>query len=59
MYAPYLNQVEPLKVECQYFLDCIESGEKSDSCGREGLKVVKILEAASESLRNGGSQIKL
>lgn len=59
MYAPFLNQVEPLKVECQHFLDCIKTSEKSESSGQEGLKVVKVLEAASESLRNGGSQIKL
>lgn len=59
MYAPYINQVEPLKVECQHFIDCIKSGSKSDSCGKEGLKVVQILEASSKSLSNGGGKVKI
>ena len=59
MYSPYLNQVEPLKVECQHFLDCIKSGLKPDSCGKEGLKVVQILEASSKSLLNGGGKVKI
>lgn len=59
MKAPFIRQVEPLKVECQHFIECIQTGEKPDSCGREGLKVVRILEAASESLRKGGARVAL
>ncbi len=59
MYSPYINQVEPLKVECQHFLDCIKSGSKPDSCGKEGLKVVQILEASSKSLLNEGGKVKI
>jgi len=59
MYSPYIDQVEPLKVECQHFLDCIKSGSKPDSSGIEGLKVVQVLEAASKSLGNGGGKIKI
>jgi predicted dehydrogenase len=59
MYAPYLKQVEPLKVECQQFLDSIRSGSKSDSCGEEGLRVVQILEAATRSLKNGGNEVRI
>ena len=59
MYSPYIDQVEPLRVECQHFLDCIKSGSKSDSSGIEGLKVVQVLEAASKSLGNGGGKIKV
>jgi len=57
MYAPYLKMVEPLKVECQHFLDCIENGIKPLSSGKEGLEVVQILEAASQSLKNGGAKV--
>lgn len=57
MYCPYLKQVEPLKVECQHFLECIETGTSPISDGRNGLKVVQILEAATRSLRNGGGSI--
>jgi predicted dehydrogenase len=59
MYAPFLKMVEPLKVECEHFLNCIETGAKSESSGLEGLKVVQILEAASKSIKNGGSMIEI
>ena len=53
--VPYpVNWVEPLKVECQHFLDCIREGTEPRSSGRVGLKVVKVLEAAQHSLLNGG-----
>jgi predicted dehydrogenase len=59
MYSPYLKQYEPLKKECQHFLDCIETGDKPESSGDDGLQVVQILEAASESLKKGGTEIKI
>ncbi len=59
MYSPYLKQDEPLKVECQHFLDCIKTGSKPDSSGLDGLKVVQILEASSESLKRGGTRIEI
>ncbi|MFC1636719.1 Gfo/Idh/MocA family protein [Planctomycetota bacterium] len=59
MYAPYLKLVEPLKVECQHFLDCIMTGAKSESSGLEGLEIIRILEAASESLRNSGCRVEI
>lgn len=59
MYVPYIKQVEPLKVECQSFIDCISSGIASDSDGSEGLKVVRILEAAGKSIRNDGALVLL
>jgi len=54
---PYIKQVEPLKVETQHFLNCVEEGCQCVSDGEEGLKVVRILEKASESLRSDGAQI--
>jgi predicted dehydrogenase len=59
MHSPYLKQIEPLKTECQRFLDCIRTGDKSDSSGEEGMKVVKVLEAASRSLQSSGCQISI
>ena len=56
-YAPYLKQEEPLKSECQHFLDCIEESKSPLSCGLRGLELVKILEASSASLKQGGSRI--
>lgn len=59
MLSPYLKQTEPLKVECEHFLDCVRTNAAPESDGREGLLVVRILEAASESLRTGGQKIPL
>jgi len=57
MYAPYIKQEEPLKTECQHFLDCIRTGTQPVSCGVRGTELVKILEASSESLRLGGAPV--
>lgn len=59
MYAPYIKQYEPLKRECQHFLDCIKNREESESSGFEALKVVQILQAANESLKDGGGKVML
>jgi predicted dehydrogenase len=59
MYVPYLKQEEPLKVECQHFLDCIQNGKIPLTNGRCGLEVVKILEAASASLKHDGAAIEI
>jgi predicted dehydrogenase len=59
MYSPYLKQYEPLKMECQHFLDCIKTGINPESCGYEGLKVVEILETASESLKRDGARVDI
>ncbi len=59
MYAPYIKQVEPLKSECQHFLDCIRTGKKPESSGMDGLRVIQILEASSRSLKNGGGRVEI
>lgn len=57
MYAPYIKQEEPLKTECQHFLDSIKNSTTPISCGTRGTELVRILEASSESLRHGGAPI--
>lgn len=59
MYAPYIKQVEPLKVEGQHFLDCIKTGKTPESSGLDGLRVIQILEASSRSLKNGGAMVEI
>ena len=59
IYSPYLKQSEPLKVECQHFLDCIKNSARPDTDGLGGLGVVQILEAASKSLKKGGGKVDL
>jgi predicted dehydrogenase len=58
MYAPYVKQEEPLKTECQHFLDCIRTGTTPATCGTRGTELVRILEASSESLKRGGAPVE-
>lgn len=59
IYCPYIRQDEPLKTECQHFLDSIRSGAEALTSGRSGLDVVRILEASSHSLRNKGAPVDI
>ncbi|MCH2376172.1 MAG: gfo/Idh/MocA family oxidoreductase, partial [Planctomycetes bacterium] len=59
MYAPKVEQTEALKLEAQYFLDCICSGDAPINDGWAGLRVVRLLEAASESLKDRGRLVEL
>jgi predicted dehydrogenase len=59
MYSPYIKQDEPLKTECQHFLDCIRQGTTPLSPGSAGLEVVRILEASSESMKKNGAPVDL
>jgi|SRR5579859_7744652 len=59
MYVPYIKQEEPLKAECQHFIECIRQGSAPLTNGQNGLSVVQILEASSKSLKHGGAPIAL
>lgn len=59
VYSPYVKQEEPLKTECQHFLDCIRQGMNPLTDGRRGMELVQILEASSESLKLGGAPVEL
>jgi predicted dehydrogenase len=52
---PNVRFAEPLRQECQHFMDCVANQSKPRSCGRDGLNVIKVIEAAERSLqhRNG------
>jgi len=53
--VPYpVTWVEPLRKECQHFVDCALEGTEPRSSGKVGLKVVQVLESAQRSLLNGG-----
>lgn len=54
MWAPRLDNIEALRVETQHFIDCILSGQRPRSDGQAGLRLVRILEAASLSLTRRG-----
>jgi len=50
---------EPLRLECEHFLECIRTGAKPRTDGMQGLKVVQALEMAGVSLAQGGVMIPL
>jgi predicted dehydrogenase len=50
---------EPLKIEVNHFLECIEEGKRPLSSGPEGLAVVKTLDAITRSLAAGGSPMQV
>jgi predicted dehydrogenase len=59
MWAPQVEQVEALKLELGYFVECINKSENPFNDGCAGLKVVRMLEAASKSLAKRGELIYL
>jgi len=59
MLAPKVEQTEALRLESEYFVNCIERNEKPINDGESGLRVVQILEASDQSLRNRGELVEL
>lgn len=51
---PYIKIDEPLRLECRHFLSCVRERKQPLSDGRDGLRVLKVLDAAQRSLRNNG-----
>ncbi len=59
MFAPKVEQTEALKLEAEHFVDCILNDKIPVNDGLSGLRVVKILEASNESLKNHGKMIQI
>jgi len=59
MWAPKVDQVEALKLEAEYFVDCVTNGKTPVNDGHAGLRVVKMLEACNKSLKNHGQMVLL
>lgn len=59
MWAPRLDNVEALAVETAHFVECVTTGGTPLSDGRAGLRVVKILEAAHQSMEANGVPIAI
>ena len=59
MWAPRVNQVEALKGEAAYFIDCINNNITPKNDGNAGLRVVRMLEAIIKSLSLGGALVRL
>jgi predicted dehydrogenase len=59
MWAPRVEQVEALKLEASYFADCILNDNTPFNDGHAGLRVVRLLEAANQSLEEKGKIVQL
>ena len=57
MWAPKIEATEALKAELGYFVNCINDGETPFNDGMAGLRVVRMLEAAEESLKHKGKAV--
>jgi len=59
VHIPKINMEEPLKLECEHFLDSVINGTPPLSDGVSGLEVVRILAAGEESMKNGGKPVAI
>ena len=59
IHIPRIDMMEPLKLECQHFIDCISEGKEAMSDAKNGLAVLKVLSAAQESLECHGKPIRI
>jgi predicted dehydrogenase len=59
MWAPRLDTTEALRTEALHFLQCVESGERPLTDGRVGMEIVRMLEAATESMWHRGRPVEL
>jgi predicted dehydrogenase len=55
VFSPRIPNVEPLRVECEHFIEAIRSGQSPRSDGADGLRVVRVLEQLQHSLDSRGS----
>jgi predicted dehydrogenase len=56
---PKLSMQEPLKFECTHFVECVRDRKKPLTDGLDGLRVVKVLDAAQRSLKSGGAPVAI
>lgn len=56
---PYLQVGEPVELECLHFLECVRERRQPRSDGRDGLRVVRVLDAADRSLKANGAPVVL
>ena len=59
MWSPQVEQIEALKQELAYFVDCIAKNQTPFNDGAAGLRVVKLLEAANQSVKQRGAFVRL
>lgn len=58
-WIPRVQQTEALKIEADYFVDCVTNSKTPINDGVEGLRVARMLEAANESMKGKGKLVEL
>jgi predicted dehydrogenase len=58
-WSPAIPHTEPLRIECEHFVECVRSGAPPRSGGDSGVRVVRVLEALQASLDAGGAPVEL
>jgi predicted dehydrogenase len=59
IWMPQFDMTEAIKIEAEHFVRCIQGYEKPITGGRAALKIVRILEAAAQSMKESGNPVKL
>ncbi|MGI8633282.1 MAG: Gfo/Idh/MocA family protein [Solirubrobacterales bacterium] len=57
--SPHISNAEPLRLECEHFVDCLRTGANPRSDGASGVRVVRVLAALQRSLDQGGRAVTL
>jgi predicted dehydrogenase len=53
--SPRLDTTEPLRLECEHFLECIRTGRESETGPRSAVDIVRVIQAAERSMHSGGA----
>jgi len=59
IYVPYIDNAEPLLLECKHFIECVQNNSRPHSDGENGLEVIRIMRAATSSMHHGGRSVRL
>ena len=59
VYIPLVDNTQPLALECRHFVECVRERKTPRSDGQDGLRVLRVLEAAQQSLDSGGIPIQI
>ena len=57
--SPYIHFEEPLRLECLHFVECVLERARPLTDGNNGVQVVRVIEAAQRSLRDGGGPVRI
>ncbi|MBL7131820.1 MAG: Gfo/Idh/MocA family oxidoreductase [Candidatus Omnitrophica bacterium] len=57
--SPKVDPQEPLRLQCQHFINCLKTGKRPFTDGENGAEVVKVMNAIDKSLKSGGRTVKI